>query len=198
MLVSLFCFSFNIVSVSGSWAEYFQTDSTTQKTGYYKMGLFNSATNEHWYSFPHDLCVLNARGSSAVEVCDARLADGVLLVFAIIFSIFSFVLLGLIVSRTLLDFRAKQAKNLAIAFFALNGMGVFGQIIFPNVSGAVYGIGFKFTIVSLIFNTALAVAAYFLVDFQGDVATLPRFGSVGRAARKENAEQVKETGDSYF
>ncbi|KAJ3322211.1 hypothetical protein HDV06_003271 [Boothiomyces sp. JEL0866] len=172
------------------------------------MGLFNSATNEHWYSFPHDLCVLNAQNNDAVEVCDARLADGVLLVFAVFFSLFSFFLLGLIVSRTLLDFRAKQAKKLAIAFFALNAIinlvcmsvaiGVFGGIIFPHTASAIYGVGFKFSIVSLIFNTALAVATYFLVDFQGDVATLPRFGSVGRAARKENAEQVQDNGESYF
>ncbi|KAJ3311780.1 hypothetical protein HDV04_003792 [Boothiomyces sp. JEL0838] len=173
------------------------------------MGLFNSATNEHWYSYPHDLCVLNAEGDSdKTEVCDARMANGILLVFSVFFSLFSFFLLGLIVSRTLLDFRAKQAKKLSIGFFGLNavinlvcmsvGIGVFGGIIFPHVGSAIYGVGFKFAVVSLIFNTALAVATYFLVDFQGDVATLPRFGSVGRAARKENAEQVQDKGDSYF
>ncbi len=81
-----------------------------------KLGLFNSALNNTWTTAPYSACVLQtssypiSQQAKHLLFCNAQLSSGVLVLVNVFISFFSFCLMCLVLSDTLLDNRVKQAR----------------------------------------------------------------------------------------
>ena len=86
-----------------------------------KVGLFNSAFNEHWKVFWHFTCVEQAKTDKQLSVCNARLSIGVLLIFSLISVFLAASLLSVMASKMLSEARIAQAKLAVMGLFGFSG-----------------------------------------------------------------------------
>ncbi|KAI8901732.1 hypothetical protein BC833DRAFT_617364 [Globomyces pollinis-pini] len=180
------CFCFEITAVSGNWLSY----SINSKT-HFKIGLFNSAVNigngDQWTVYSHSACVADAKKESQLAICNARLTNGILLIFAdLIMGVVAF-LLSFMISKRLVDFRFRLAKIMVLVGLAVSAMINFicmvvgvvtiHPIVYEYYKNTNYGVGFYFSVICWVIEMLLVPAIYFLVDEEGDIYEVPTISS---------------------
>ncbi|KAI8900758.1 hypothetical protein BC833DRAFT_580420 [Globomyces pollinis-pini] len=185
------CFCFEITAVSGNWLSY--TINNKGKEGHFKIGLFNSAVNmgngDQWAVYSHSACVADAKNDpeNQLAICNARLTNGILLIFAdLIMGVVAF-LLSVMISKRLLDFRFRQAKVMVLVGLAVSsiinficmvvGVVTIHRIVYENYNTTIYGVGFNFSVICWVIEMLLVPAIYFLVDEEGDIYEVPIISS---------------------
>jgi hypothetical protein len=124
IMVSYLCVCFTISTVSGAFIQYDAPLPT--RFGRFmsraKIGLFNSAVNETWRTFPHSQC-MNATNitSDQIAVCNARISIGTLTLVSLFATFIASLLLTIMVTRTLYEERVAQAKWIVIGLFSYCG-----------------------------------------------------------------------------